>query len=58
MWALLRQATEHIAEMGELASEADEETLRLPLTGIVAAVALGLALWGAIGWSLWSILTW
>jgi len=48
--------TDRVIQMGEMAIEADQETLRLPLVGIAAAVALGGALWAVIGWSVWSIL--
>ena len=48
--------TEQAVEMGEMAVEADRETLRLPLAGIAAAVVLGGALWAMIVWSVLSIL--
>lgn len=47
---------EPAVRMGEMAVEADRETLRLPLAGIVAAVIFGTALWTVIAWSVWSIL--
>ena len=47
---------EPVGRMGEMAVEADRETLNLPLAGIAAAVVLGGALWTVIAWSVWSIL--
>lgn len=47
---------ERAVQMAEMAVEADRETLRLPLAGLVAAVVLGGALWAAIAWSVWSLI--
>jgi len=55
---MTRTSTEYTVQMADLAVEADLETLRMPLSGIVAAVGLGAGLWTVIAWSLWSILTW
>ena len=31
------------------------DTLRVPLTDVITASLISLALWGAIGWTLWAV---
>ena len=36
---------------------APEETRNIPFFGFITGTAISLTIWGAIGWTLWAILT-